>query len=47
MKMESIVTSPVSGKVQKVAATEGDSMSQGDLICLSKPLDHHLAPCSC
>lgn len=35
MKMESIVTTPVSGKVQKVAAAEGDSLSQGDLICLS------------
>lgn len=36
MKMESIVTSPVSGKVQRVAAAEGDSLSQGDLICHGK-----------
>ncbi|KAM0789369.1 hypothetical protein ACM66B_000199 [Microbotryomycetes sp. NB124-2] len=33
MKMETIVSSPVSGKIKRLVVTEGDSLSQGDLIC--------------
>jgi pyruvate carboxylase len=32
MKMETVVTSPVAGKVERVAVQEGDSLNSGDLV---------------
>jgi len=32
MKMESVITAPVSGHVKRVLAHEGDSLNQGDLV---------------
>jgi len=32
MKMESVVSSPVSGKVKRVLVKENDSIAQGDLV---------------
>ena len=32
MKMETVVTSPVSGKIEYVAVKESDSLNAGDLI---------------
>jgi pyruvate carboxylase len=32
MKMESVVSSPVSGKVKRVLVNENDSIAQGDLV---------------
>ncbi len=32
MKMESVVSAPVSGKVAKLSVAEGDSIAQGDLV---------------
>jgi pyruvate carboxylase len=34
MKMETAVTSPVAGKVERVAVAEGDSLASGDLIAV-------------
>jgi len=33
MKMETVVSAPVSGKVTKVSVEANDSVSQGDLLC--------------
>lgn len=32
-QMESVVSSPVSGKVKRVLVVENDSIAQGDLVC--------------
>lgn len=32
MQMESVVSSPVSGKVKRVLVVENDSINQGDLV---------------
>lgn len=32
MKLESVVSSPVSGKVSRVLVSENDSLNQGDLM---------------
>jgi len=32
VQMESVVSSPVSGKVKRVLVVESDSISQGDLV---------------
>jgi len=36
MKMESVVSTPVSGVVSEVAVQENDSLAQGDLIAVVK-----------
>lgn len=33
MKMETVVAAPVAGRVEYVAVSENDSLSQGDLLC--------------
>lgn len=33
MKMETVVASPVSGRVDEICVKEGDSLSAGDLVC--------------
>jgi pyruvate carboxylase len=38
MKMETVVTSPIDGIVQKIAVVDGDSMEPGDLLVSLKPL---------
>ena len=37
MKMETVVASPVTGKVGRVAVAEGDQLSAGDLLVLIEP----------
>ncbi|MEM6996782.1 MAG: pyruvate carboxylase, partial [Myxococcota bacterium] len=37
MKMETIVASPVAGKVANVTVVEGDSLAAGDLLCVVAP----------
>jgi pyruvate carboxylase len=33
MKMETVVSSPVAGKVERVVVAEGDTIAAGDLLC--------------
>jgi len=33
MKMETVVSAPVGGKVKRILVTQNDSVSQGDLLC--------------
>jgi len=33
MKMETVVASPVAGKLERVAVAVGDTLAAGDLIC--------------
>lgn len=38
MKMETVVSAPCKGKVKRVIALEGDSMTGGDLVVEIEPL---------
>ena len=33
MKMETIVSAPLSGTIKRVTAAQNDSLAQGDLLC--------------
>ena len=39
MKMESIVSAPISGRLTKVIAKMGDALDSGDLIAIITPAD--------